>query len=175
MYKQYPSIYIDEGLDRIYRTWDPWVNRVTHTPPCTRRGGCLGIESPSGLGGWFDWLKPGLLVMISPAAALVNLPSQIQALFGGNAMTSRDMQAKATDLYNKGQITYQQLIEISNRTKELENIELQKSGLYQASQIMKWGVILAGLGVGVYLLAPTAKKAINLIPIPERAPVKKKK
>lgn len=160
MYKQYPSIYIDEGLDRIYRTWDPWVNRVTHTPPCTRRGGCLGLEGVGDLGlVWFAiplLIGGGIITTLFGGAMLSNQAKQWLLTMKGQ--TPDQVKAEAFKKLNRGEITLREYQHIMDMIIKAEGASSGGSGMAQVGNIAKWVGIAAVAGLGAVVLMPIVER-----------------
>lgn len=96
---------------------------------------------------------------------------KIQEYLGNPGVkTPDDISAAAFSDYQSGKMTYEQYLQILTLTAQIKKNAGQSSGLAQFGNVLKWVAIIGGIGLGAYLLAPTIRKAVALIPIPEPKP-----
>jgi len=119
---------------------------------------------------WTQAFWKSILPVISPAYGAASLAAFVSKYFSGTGAsqaTPEDITNAAWAEYRSGRMTYQQLMETLAAVDRANQAAAGRSGLAQFGNILKWVAIIGGISLGAYLLAPTIKRAVALIPIPE--------
>lgn len=119
---------------------------------------------------WTQAFWKSILPIISPVYGAASLAAFVSKYFSGTGAsqaTPEDITNAAWAEYKAGRMTYEQLRETLAAVDKAKQAASQQSGLAQFGNILKWVAIIGGIGLGAYLLAPTIRKAVALIPIPE--------